>query len=225
MTELLIVDDNRRDHARYRSFLRGLSVNLHICSDGNEALRIAETRNGKLDLAIVLWDMRGATLGSELLTHLRRCYRDLPVIVVNGSLDLSCATRARELGAYDFIIKPLERGRLITGVKNAILKHPKIAIPDFIRSRYIGASTKVTQVLESCVRLASNAESTILLIGEDGTGKELLVHAIHELGAQQERAFDRYQYCEYSALPNRVDPFWTRTRCIYGREKKTGRCF
>src|SRR5207302_1868966 len=111
MTQILIADDNERDHSRYAALLGGTNTGLLFCATGDEALRLAGEPERAVGLAIILWELAGQPTGAELLPLFRHHFPSLPLLVVSGLLDISRAARAKALGACDFLLKPLERER------------------------------------------------------------------------------------------------------------------
>jgi DNA-binding NtrC family response regulator len=181
MTRVLIVDNNPRDHERYRSFL-GSEFELQICADGVEILRNMSPSEGRPDLAVILWELPGEPNGSGLLTYLHGSFPDLPVLVVSGLLDLARAARARALGAVDFLLKPLDRDRLQAAVRSAVETRASSPLLASLQSRIVGTSRSLIAALNDLTQVIPVPGEMILLVGENGTGKELLARATHELG-------------------------------------------
>lgn len=184
MTKILIVDSNIRDHERYRALLPRNSGDLCLFSQGKEALACLADAQAKVDLAIVLWELQGEPTGAALVGCLRRRFPNLPVIIVSGLLDLSLAAKGRGLGAQDFLLKPLERDRLDKAVCMALRPLGESPVSGQLRSRFVGESRALMQALESLTRVIASPRETVLLVGENGTGKELMARAVYETGPE-----------------------------------------
>ncbi|MBI3417049.1 MAG: sigma-54-dependent Fis family transcriptional regulator [Verrucomicrobia bacterium] len=184
MTKLLIVDDNPRDQERYRHFLAG--YDLTVVGDGGQALAGIMEASPMISMAVVLWELRGALSGAEFLIRLGRLSPKTRVIVVSGLLDISRAATAKALGAFDFLLKPLEKERLCLSVESALCDSSAESdlLPE-LRKRMIGSSPSFMSALRALARVIPQKEITILLGGETGTGKELFARSIHELGTQK----------------------------------------
>src|SRR4051812_8471814 len=120
MTDLLVVDDNPRDHDRYQAFLAGRGLAIRCCLSGAEAFRLAADGPSPWRAVVLLWELPGVAGGPELLALCRRRWPEVPVIVVSGLLDFSRAARAKALGARDFLLKPFERDRFCEAVEAAL---------------------------------------------------------------------------------------------------------
>jgi DNA-binding NtrC family response regulator len=139
--------------------------------------------------------------GKELLLSVTKDYPEVPVIVITGSNDVDTAVACMKTGAFDYMVKPVEKSRLISGVKRAIelrelqrenrllrahvlsdkLEHPE-AFSEMVTNSPIMRS--IFQYIESI----SISPRPILITGETGVGKELVSKAIHKL-SQRKGAF------------------------------------
>jgi DNA-binding NtrC family response regulator len=198
MTRLLVIDDDRSEQDSYAEFLAGTGVELLFCTDGAAALRLVE-REG-LGGVVLAWELPGPPASAELLSLLRRRWPGLPVIVLSGLLDFSRAARARALGASDFLLKPLERDRLraaVLAVLGPSVPHPLL---ENLRGRLIGNSPAFLKMLERLAPVIASQDEPILLLGENGTGKEVLARAIHDLGAR-DRDRTRWTTVNVASIP------------------------
>lgn len=188
---LLIAENNPRDQQFYRDALAGLETyELLFSENGTQALREITDKARSLHLIIALWELPGAVGGAELLIHSRRLCSRLPIIATSAVWDLSSVAKALEAGAFDTISKPLDPSRL----QQAILKALAGPLPPpeemaALRSKIIGSSRPLLACLERVARILSDPSATVLLVGETGTGKELLAQAIHEFGCNPRGAW------------------------------------
>jgi two-component system nitrogen regulation response regulator NtrX len=184
---ILIVDDE----AGIRSTLAGI---LEDEGYAVEAVGTAAEATGRLGAAgfdavlLDLWlpDRDGLELLSEL--------RDQPVIVISGHATVDTAVKATRLGAYDFLEKPLSLSRVVVTVQNA-LERGRLArelrqLSDRLERAepLLGGSPRM-QRLKAELATAARSESRILILGENGTGKELVARQIHRLSGRSQGPF------------------------------------
>lgn len=134
--------------------------------------------------------------GIETLERLRRHYKDIPVIIVTAIDDASSIVTLMQKGAYDYLIKPIERGKLLTSIRNAVEKY-RMAL-ELTRlereaqgggySGIVGESTVMRHLFRQLDRVAGS-DITVMIHGESGTGKELVAKAIHENSGRADGPF------------------------------------
>lgn len=188
---ILLVDD---DVAILRSTSQVLEEGFQLtcipAATGTEALDLM----AREPVGLVLLDLGLPDLpGEELLTRLRRDYPEVPVIIVTALADIDSAVRCMGNGAYDYVVKGSDPGRLINSVKRALesrQKDLKIAsLRDSLQaidlkrpesfSDLITTNDKMRALFRFIEAVAASDEP-ILLQGETGTGKELFARAIHK---------------------------------------------
>jgi len=172
-----------------------------LCRDGYAAIAtergddaIAAARNRAFDAALV--DLRMPDMdGLQVLKTLRQIQPDLPVIILTAFADMATAVRAIDMGAIDYLSKPF-RMEEIRAVLQRILKDQRLARHDRGKSAdaaaapefLIGASPPMIAVYKLIAKLA-NLDSTVLIGGETGTGKEQVARAIHLSGNRRALPF------------------------------------
>jgi DNA-binding NtrC family response regulator len=196
---VLMVDDEEQTLNSFELVLRSSSMNHIIrCQDSRKVLGIFSSQ----EIEVMMLDLSMPHVsGEELLSMITRDYPDVPVIVITGSNDVDTAVACMKTGAFDYMVKPVEKSRLISGVKRAIelrelqrenrllrahvlsdrLEHPE-AFSDMITQSPVMRS--IFQYIESI----SISPQPILITGETGVGKELVANAIHKL-SQRKGAF------------------------------------
>ncbi|HSF15056.1 MAG TPA: sigma-54 dependent transcriptional regulator [Vicinamibacteria bacterium] len=191
---ILIVDDDA-------SFRRVVEYSLHeeryetsSFGDAEEALRaFLET-----EFSVVITDMRMPRLsGLDLLTRMQAVAPEVPIVVVTGHAEVDNAVEAMREGAFDYLQKPVNRDELKLVVKRALemrkLKHENRELRKAVSERLqfekmIGVSKAMQKVFETATQSA-RVDSTVLLLGDSGTGKELLAKAIHFNSLRKDRPF------------------------------------
>ncbi|MDD2335764.1 MAG: sigma-54 dependent transcriptional regulator, partial [Geobacteraceae bacterium] len=187
---VLLVDDE--DHILFSSatLLRRASIrNVKALCDSREVLPFLA---GETVGVIVLDLFMPHVSGKDLLVELCRDYPQVPVIVMTAAHDLETAVECMKMGAFDYLLKPVENARFISSVTKALqiftlknqmalleqqlftgrLKHPEAF------SSMIGVSKKMQTVFQYCEVIGSSRQS-VLITGDTGTGKELLARSIH----------------------------------------------
>ena len=180
--EILVVDDDRAFRISTAALLEAEGYRTSVAADGTGA--VAALRERRFDLVILDLRMPG-TDGLVLLEALRVWGHRVPVLIISGYGTIDSAVRSMHLGADDFLTKPVEPDVLMARVAELLARRPTSAeraapLPGGI----IGASV-VMQELADRVRRVAPTETTVLVTGETGTGKELVTRAIHELSPRK----------------------------------------
>jgi len=189
---VLLVDDE--DHILFSSstLLRRAAIgNVKALSDSREVLPFLA---GKPVATIVLDLFMPHLSGKDLLVDICRDFPQIPVIVMTAAHDLETAIECMKLGAFDYLLKPVENARFISSVTKAVeiftLKNQmalleqqlftgRLERPDAF-SALVGASRKMQTVFQYCEVIGCSRQP-VLITGETGTGKELLARSVHTL--------------------------------------------
>jgi len=149
--------------------------------------------------SVVVSDVRLPGMdGVALLERLLLLDATLPVVLVTGHGDVAMAVRAMRIGAYDFIEKPFSPERFVDTVQRAIEKRLLRAAVDDLREQLqaksgieavlLGRSAAMEQVRARILRLA-NTNADVMILGETGTGKELVARCLHDHSKRRDRHF------------------------------------
>jgi DNA-binding NtrC family response regulator len=192
---LLIDDEQQAITSMTHTLLAAGITNTLACQDSLCALPLLATR----DIEAVLLDLTMPGLsGEELLELLARDFPDVPVIVITGLQEIDTAVRCLKLGAFDYLVKPVEPGRITASLRHALelrrlqrensrlkkrifpggLEHPEAF------ARIITNNRTMYAVFQYCEAIAPSG-LPVLITGETGTGKELIARALHELSGRQ----------------------------------------
>ncbi len=193
---VLVIDDDRSSVLIVSRLLEKLGISVESASTGTEGLRQCELlRPDVVLLNIVLLQ----TSGPDTFERFREMDRRLPIVVITGDADGQSVIEAMQLGAYDFIVKPLNAERLVGVVTRALdsrrLGDAPTAVgvhdlqqPGDTSELFVGRSPQMLEVFKEIGRVAKQPV-TVLIRGESGTGKELAARALWQFGDRSERPF------------------------------------
>ena len=187
---ILIVDDSAGTREALTGILEDEGYEVVGVGTGAEARDLWKARSYDLVfLDLVLPDADGMELLDEALSD----HVDLPIIVVSGHGNVDLAVRATRLGAYDFLEKPLALERVMLTVHNALdRRRMRREIEQLSHHLYptelVGDSPAMRRLTSELER-AGPSDSRILLMGENGTGKELAARRAHQLSARAHAPF------------------------------------
>ena len=195
---VLLVDDDPDMLALLARWLDAEHVECIAASSGSEALTQLDLKRPDLVVTDLVMDEMD---GMRLLKEIHRLDPVLPVIMLSGEAGVADAMRAAHLGVAAFLTKPPERAALVGEVTRALERGagPTQKSRDFATSIIFRSS--VMDALLKKARLVASSESTVLVTGNTGTGKELLARAIHE-GSQ--RADKPFVSVNCSAIPDQL---------------------
>lgn len=190
-------------------------VLIKILSDENKEYEIEEASDGveglekikKDEYDLVLCDIKMPKLdGMEVLTSTKKIKPEIPFVMISGHGDLETAVNAMKLGAYDYISKPPDLNRLLNTVRNALDKKELVVenkrLKKKINKNYemIGQSESLEQIRQIIEKVAPT-EARVLITGSNGTGKELVAHALHD---KSERASAPLVEVNCAAIPSEL---------------------
>jgi len=191
---ILVADDEPSMRESLKAFLEGEGFSALLAEDGVEASAILAREGADL----VICDLKMPRMdGMELLKTLREKAPEVPIIIMTGYGTIESAIEAIKAGAFDFITKPFKLDRLLIIIQNALEKRRLSEENRYLRreleERYsfahiIGKSPQMREVFRLIERVAGS-DSTILIQGKSGTGKELVARAIHYRGLRKAGPF------------------------------------
>jgi len=178
---LLIVDDEPNTLASLARAFRLAGHEATLCDNALKAIELAREQNFDLIFSDVI--MPGKD-GLSLLADLKLHDITTPVLMMSGQAQIEMAVRATRLGALDFLEKPISSDRLLVTVENA-LKLQRLESENRSLKQRLGkheivwTSAIMRQVMAQVERVAAS-ESRVCILGETGTGKELIARALHQ---------------------------------------------
>jgi DNA-binding NtrC family response regulator len=160
-------------------------------ANAQEALNVLK----KTQISVVATDLKMPGLdGIGLLNKIMQHDRDMPVIILTAYGTVTTAVDALKMGAFDYITKPFEQDELKTVILKAVktrqLDDRCLPSPAEYGDQYhiIGKSNRISEILR-IVQKVSPTETTVLITGETGTGKELIARAIHTNSSRRKQPF------------------------------------
>lgn len=191
MARILIVDDEESVRSILRQLFEYEGHEVVGAASGQEALRLVH--ESPPDVAFLDVKMPGMD-GIEVLGRLQSEHPGLQVIMISGHGTIETAVEATRRGAFDFLEKPLDTERLRLTLRNVLdlkgLSESVAELRSQVESRHeiVGGSQPIRNVLDRIERVAPT-DARVLITGENGTGKELVARALHQLSPRRDRAF------------------------------------
>ena len=193
---ILVVDDQESHRELVRSALSAEGLAVDTAANGVEALQ----RMQKGDINLVLTDqiMPGMS-GVELMQKIHATRAAIPVVIVTAHGSVDTAVNAMKAGAIDYIQKPFLPEELLLVVRRVLERQDLVEEVRSLRERVgdpyrferiVSKSPKMLEIFEM-IRNLCDLDTTVLITGETGTGKELVAHAIHYNSNRREQRFVR----------------------------------
>ncbi len=189
---ILIVDDEPSVRSSLKAVLEDEGFKAFAVSSGEEALEQIPIIMPDVVLLDVL--MPGGIDGLETLSRIKASNFDTIVIMVSAHGNIDMAVRAMELGAIDFIEKPLSVERMLIRLDQAVekkkLQTENMMLKREIDERYqIIGESPIMRDLSSKIMYVAPTNSRVIIFGENGTGKELVARAIHKNSKRADKPF------------------------------------
>lgn len=187
MRKVLVVDDEINITKTISEVLEDYGFYVITLNDELKVMSILNTE----DIDVVILDLLMPTRGGiEILKDIVSQFPFIPVIIISGHGTISATVECIKLGAFDFIEKPISIEKLISTVKNAIRFRELELEKSQLWKEYklIGESPAIKQILDT-IEKVSNNNSTVLISGENGVGKEIVARLIHYKSPRRNEQF------------------------------------
>jgi DNA-binding NtrC family response regulator len=182
---VLVVDDDLTFRLSTAELLRQDGHEVIAAGSSNEALAVLAER--KVDL--ILMDLRMPGLdGLGFTEALRKWGEGAPILMISGFGTVDAAVRALQLGADDFLTKPVEPDVLTARVASLLERRPRATAALGAPAGLVGRSPAMREVF-AAIAVVAPADTTVLVTGETGTGKELVARAIHDASPRRGKPF------------------------------------
>ena len=203
MAAVLIVDDEPGVRAALAGVLRDEGYTVETVESGEACLEYLA--QGRVDVVVLdIW-LPGID-GLATLARMRERHVDAQVVVISGHGSVESAVRAIKMGAFDFVEKPLSLEKTVLVVRNAVRQRRLEAENEALRARVVTHDTLVgesrpMQLLREQIAMAAPSNGRLLILGENGTGKELVARSIH---AQSHRRHAPFVEVNCAAIPEEL---------------------
>ena len=193
LTEILIIDDNPDIRTILNDLISDAGYKTRVAANYNQALTEIDKKLPDVAIIDVKLD-KGDNDGIELLSHIKKKNKDIPVIIISGHANIEMAITSLKSGAFEFIQKPFDQERLINFVNRAVenfkLKNQNKELETKLFHSYelIGNSQNIEKIKDQISKL-STSESRIFINGPTGSGKELIARKIHKLSKRNKGPF------------------------------------
>ena len=188
---ILVVDDEKGIRQALGQLLEYEGYEVRTAGNAVDAI----TEYDRFRPQLVFMDVKMAGIdGLEALKRLKQSDPNAIVVMISGHGTIQTAVEATQLGAYDFLEKPLDTDRILVTLRNALehlsLSEENTRLKQTIESRYeiVGRSYAIKALLDKIEKVAPSP-ARVLVTGENGTGKELVARAMHRLSPRAQGPF------------------------------------
>jgi DNA-binding NtrC family response regulator len=191
LSHLLIVEDDSSVRNTLVTFLELEGYTVDAVSSTRDALRKLEQQSYPIVVSDIYLDER---TGLDVLQAARSKNPDCAVILMTGRGTMETVMRATQGGAFDYIAKPFELDRLLDTIKKAEARHAQVPgddeveVEDLPESEMIASSPKMVAIYKTISHVAPK-DTTVLIEGETGTGKELIARMLHRYSTRADQPF------------------------------------
>ncbi|HBB48806.1 MAG TPA: response regulator [Flavobacteriaceae bacterium] len=188
MPKILIVEDEAAIRRVLSNILKEEDQTYEVfeAEDGRQGLEMIQSQSFDLifcDIKMPVMD------GMELLAALQEQYAEIPVVMISGHGDIEIAVEAMRIGAFDYISKPPDLNRLLNTVRLALDRKQLVVANNRLTKKVsrkytmIGSSPALGQI-KSMIDKVAPTDARVLITGPNGSGKELVAHALHSQSAR-----------------------------------------
>ena len=203
MSNILVIDDEAGIRSVLKDVLEDEGYNVFLAGDGYKGLELLNLE----PIDVVILDVWLPNMGGiEVLKRIKDEFPDIEVIVISGHANINLAVQAVKMGAFDFLEKPLSLDKIITVTRNALQleklreENRELKNTVFLEDEMIGSHPSIVKIRE-IIEQSAPTDARILILGENGTGKELVAREIHR---KSKRARGPFVEVNCAAIPENL---------------------
>ena len=199
---ILVLDDERKITEQLQKQFTRRGFEVFQANDSRTAFDILERQ--KIDIALLDFMIPHDLNGIDILKRIKTEYSGTEVIIVSGQEDIDVVIEAQRQGAIDFVRKPFSLSEIFFAIertgKYVHLRNRLSSVEDqkslisrelenSIQRDFIGISQSIRKVVDMAMKVAADSDASILITGENGTGKEILARIIHYASDRRKEMF------------------------------------
>lgn len=192
MDKVLIVEDEKVTRLSLTRILEKEGLQVIQAIDGRQAVELFKRESPSVVLLDIMMPVMG---GMDTMRELKELDPSVPVIMATAHGDISTAVETMRLGAYDFLVKPVEPGKLIISVRRALdkcrLERELIRLQTSENAsleRFVGKTPTMKRIADQLKQVAAT-DFSVIIQGETGTGKTLLAKILHNISRRADKDF------------------------------------
>ncbi|SDC41943.1 two-component system, NtrC family, response regulator HydG [Pedobacter soli] len=187
MARILILEDDTTFAQLLEGFLTKNGHAVTLVTHVKQSFKQLE--NSEFELLLIDYRLPDGT-GFEVLEHLRDRGLSIPVIVMTSFNDVRTAVKSIQLGAFDYITKPVNPDELLMVIKNSLAKKDlKSTEPNEVNSDFIKGKSAIADKLYGHINLVAPTDMSVIIQGESGTGKEFAARTLHQQSKRADKPF------------------------------------
>lgn len=187
MARILILEDDTTFAQLLEGFLTKNDHAVTLVTHVKQSFKQLE--NNEFELLLIDYRLPDGT-GFEVLEHLRDGGVSIPVIVMTSFNDVRTAVKSIQLGAFDYITKPVNPDELLMVIKNSLAKKDlKSTEPNEVNSDFIKGKSAIADKLYGHINLVAPTDMSVIIQGESGTGKEFAARTLHQQSKRADKPF------------------------------------
>ncbi|HWW92312.1 MAG TPA: sigma-54 dependent transcriptional regulator [Vicinamibacteria bacterium] len=191
---VLLVDDDDSTRGHLSVLLSGLGYGVAVSTAGDEA--VSRLASGHLPALVMLDLVMPGMGGLDVLDHIKSTYPQIPVVILSSVGQIKTVVNAMNRGASDYLVKPVQEAELTITLESALEKQRlrdevrvlRRRLDQFDPAEFLSSSPQMLR-LKEIARQVAETDAPVLVLGETGVGKELLVRYIHEQSPRRDKPF------------------------------------
>lgn len=188
MATILVIEDDLTFSRILEGFLTKQGFKVRAAHKGAEGLQLFQTK--AFDLVLLDYRLPDLT-GMDVLVEIKKTSPSTQVIIMTSFSDIRTAVKAMQVGAFEYITKPVNPDELLMIVQQALKKgtNNTTAAPKPVQRKFVEGNSEAARQLYNYVRLVAPTDMSVIIEGESGTGKENVAQTIHSLSPRSKAKF------------------------------------